>query len=665
MFKTNYLFRAFLVAIVLFVFSCQKNENKEVVFQKEVPVNEDATKVWLRSNDSYQNSKHYFTVFYKYYNNKIKEKKYLEAAEILDVISTKLVFFYDFNKPFLTTIKTFDSCYRNKVPVLKTTFIENYYANYYYDKGNFKKSCDCFKKITLLEPNDYKSCKKIARANYELAYVYYGMGRQNLSLQANHRALKYYTKINDLEGLGSVYSNYTDIYRTMHDKRKAIEYSNAAIKCFVKSKNTYDTYMSLYNKICTYDDFSDVKTAMLIDSVLKAFNKSKFDSAVLKIAFSDFKVLYLLREEKFDVARKILDSVQPLVKKVNSTNWTQDYEVTLAEYVAVTSPKNADINNIKRAIPLLKTNKQYEKLSLFYSVLKKQAVHNNDFKNALAYEEELSNVKDSIGNQQMINKTAELEAKYQIEKKEQQIAIDKKTIVNKNTTIALLASLFVGFVLVLIIYLIGQKQKKLHLEKQNTQLYTKQLLEKTEEERKRIASDLHDSVSHELLSLKNSLEEKTQATNQKIDEIINDIRSISRNLHPIMFDKIGLKESINQMVERAESVNNFMVTAEINYEKVLSSSDELQIYRIVQEALSNIIKYADAIAAKISITENENNIIIEIKDNGKGFNVEETLNSKSSFGLHNIIERSRAIGGHANIISNVKGTIITIEIKKA
>lgn len=108
-----------------------------------------------------------------------------------------------------------------------------------------------------------------------------------------------------------------------------------------------------------------------------------------------------------------------------------------------------------------------------------------------------------------------------------------------------------------------------------------------------------------------------------------------------------------------------MVTAEIDYDSVLSSSDELQIYRIVQEALSNIIKYADAIAAKISITENENSIIIEIKDNGKGFNVEETLNSKSSFGLHNIIERSRAIGGQANITSNTNGTIITIDIKKA
>ena len=201
-------------------------------------------------------------------------------------------------------------------------------------------------------------------------------------------------------------------------------------------------------------------------------------------------------------------------------------------------------------------------------------------------------------------------------------------------------------------------------EKQNAQQYTKQLLEKTEEERKRIASDLHDSVSHELLSLKNIFEEKTDITNSKIDAIINDIRIISRNLHPVMFDKIGLKESIIQLVDRTQLTNNFMVTAEIDYSSDLLSSTELQIYRIVQESLSNIIKYANAIAAKITIQENAKSILIEIKDNGKGFNVSETLNGKMAFGLHNIIERSRAIGGKAEIISNKNGTIITIDIKK-
>ena len=109
--------------------------------------------------------------------------------------------------------------------------------------------------------------------------------------------------------------------------------------------------------------------------------------------------------------------------------------------------------------------------------------------------------------------------------------------------------------------------------------------------------------------------------------------------------------------------NNFFVTADIVYNSSLSTSSELQLYRILQEALSNVIKYSEALAAKITILEKKNIIFIEIKDNGKGFDVINTLNKSDSFGLHNIIERSRAIGGEAKIVSDKNGTIITIEIK--
>ena len=650
--------------VLLVVFACKEDAKNNLYFEKEPPAKEDPTKVWLRKNENYLKNKNYLLVFHKYYEAKIAQKKFLDAAKILDVVSTKLAFFYDFNESFLNTVTEFDQKYRNKVPKLKTTFVDDYFGEYQYDLGNFEKACDYFKKTASLEPNDYKSCYKTARAYYKLSYVYYGMGQQNLSLEANNKALKYSNKINDIEGLGAVYSNYTNIYRAIKDKKKAIQYSNKAIQCFVKTENTYDTYMGLYNKICTYDDFSDSKTSQLIDSVMTAFDKSKFDSDVLKIAFSDWKVLYLLREAKFEEAKKMLDDLKPLVEKVNSDNWTQDYDATVAEYEAMSNPKNANVSSILKEIPSLKANKQYEKLSLFYTVLKKHAIKKNNFKDALVYEEEIRNVSDSMGNRVMQEKIIELETKYQTEKKEQQIVLQEKTITNKNTTIALLASFFIGMFLVIVVYITRQKQKKLKLEKHNAQQYTKQLLEKTEEERKRIASDLHDSVSHELLSLKNTFEEKTDITNHKIDAIINDIRIISRNLHPIMFDKIGLKASVEQLVERTQSVNDFMVTAEVDYSNLLSNSDELQLYRIIQEALSNIIKYANAVAAKITITEKNNLLSIEIKDNGKGFNVTEKLNGKNAFGLHNIIERSRAIGGEAKIHSDTNGTIITIEIKK-
>ncbi|MBC7495379.1 MAG: hypothetical protein H7221_10255, partial [Flavobacterium sp.] len=350
------------------------------------------------------------------------------------------------------------------------------------------------------------------------------------------------------------------------------------------------------------------------------------------------------------------------VQQINSDDLTNEYKIVIAQYEIKKNANYSDFADIKKALPTLIINQQYEKVNMFYSVLQFSALQNNDYKTAYDIEKQKRIITDSIADISTREKIVELDAIYETQKKQQQIALQKTTILNKNTTIALLASLFLGLLLLVIVLITRQKQKKLKLEKQSAQLYTKQLLEKTEEERKRIASDLHDSVSHELLSLKNLFQEKTEITNNKIDAIINDIRIISRNLHPIMFDKIGLKESIIQMVDRTQLVNNFMVSADIEYQTVMLSTTELQIYRIIQEALSNIIKYANAHAAKITIFEEKKTLFIEVKDNGMGFNVAEMLTGNKAFGLHNIIERSRAIGGESKIISDENGTTISIEI---
>lgn len=651
--------------LTLFLFlGCNDRKENGVIFEKEIPVKEEATKAWLHKVENYKKDKNYLSVLYNYYNQKIKERNYLHAAEILDIACVYLADSYDFNAPFMATIKEFDAKYRKEVPALKTTFVDAYLANYYYDKYNLKKACEYFKNITLLEPNDYNSCYNIARAYYDLSYIYYIMGKQNLSLDANQKSFEYFSKIDNPKGLAFVYSNYANIYTAIGDKKRAIENADKAIKAYKSIDNTYNVYIGLINKISIYDFMKDSRKAALIDSTYQAFIDSKDDSKILKIKLYNFKVENLIQENKLTEAKKILDDLKPIVDEIDSDDLTQEYKVTLAQYEIKNNPNYANFEEIKKALPTLINNQQYEKVTMFYGVLQNNAIQNNDFKNALRYEAEKKIIADSIGNIAARGKIAELETIYQTEKKEQQIALQKTAILNKNTTIALLVSLFIGMFLTIVIYIIRQKQKKLKLEKQNAQLYTKQLLEKTEEERKRIASDLHDSVSHELLSLKNSFEEKNEITNTKIDSIINDIRIISRNLHPIMFDKIGLQASIEQLVERTQSVNDFMVTADVNYNGSLSTSDELQVYRIVQEALSNIIKYANAVAAKITVQEKNNSLFIEIKDNGKGFNVSEKLNGKQAFGLHNIIERSRAIGGEAKISSDKNGTVITIEIKK-
>lgn len=660
----NQLKNIVFLIILLFVFACNKEKENNVVFEKETPVKEDATKSYLHKVENYKKDKNYLPTLYKYYNQKIAERNYLKAAEVLDIACIYLADSYDFNDVFMSTIKKFDVEYRKEVPALKTTFVDAYLANYYFDKSNLKKASEYFNNITLLEPNDYNSCYNRARAHYDLSYIHYIMGKQNLSLAANQKSFEYFSKINNPKGLAFVYSNYANIYTAIGDKKRAIINADKAIKAYKSIDNTYNVYIGLINKISIYDFMNDSRKTALIDSTYQAFIDSKDDSKILKIKLFDFKIENLVRANKLVEAEKVIDQLKPIVEEINSDDLTLEYKVAIAQYQIKKNPNYSNFEDIKKALPTLITNQQYEKVNMFYGVLQTSSLQNNDFKNAFFIEKDKRIIADSISDIATRGKIAELEAIYETEKKEQQIQLQKTTILNKNTTIALLVSLFLGLVLIVFIYIVKQKQKKLRIEKQNAQQYTKQLLEKTEEERKRIASDLHDSVSHELLSLKNSFEEKSNITNTKIDSIINDIRIISRNLHPIMFDKIGLKGSVEQLVERTQSVNDFMVTAELDYNESLSTSDELQLYRIIQESLSNIIKYANAVAAKITISENNKSLFVEIKDNGKGFNVVEALNGKNAFGLHNIIERARAIGGEAKIVSDKNGTVVTIEIKK-
>ena len=661
--KKRYICFVLIITLITF-FGCSDKKESNVKFEEQPPIKEDATRTWLHNVENYKKNKNYLTVFYKYYNTIIEEQKYEQAAEVLDFVCMYLADSYDFNNKFMSTLYEFDKKYRAKIPKLKTTFVDSFIANYYYDKYDLKKAIINFKKITSLEPNDYKSCYNIARAYYDLSYVYYITGKQNLSLEANQKSFEYFSKINNPKGLAFVYSNYANIYAAIGDHKRAIENANKAIKAYEKIDNIYNVYIGLINKISLYDYLKDSRKEMLIDSVYQNFQTSKEQSDILKIKIYDFKIENLVLQNKLEEARKLLEKTRTIVEKISSDDLTQEYKVTYTLYKIKSDPNYSDFEDIKKALPTLKENQQYEKVNMFYNVLQSQAIQKNDFKSALQYEEEKQIIADSIGNIATRGKIAELETKYQTEKKEQQIVLQKTTITNKNITIAFLLSAIVGILLIVLALTLRQKQKKLKQEKKVVQQYTKQLLEKTEEERKRIASDLHDSVSHELLSLKNSFEEKTEDTNKKIDAIINDIRIISRNLHPIMFDKVGLKSSIEQLVERAQAVNHFMVTAEIDYSNTLTSAKELQVYRIVQEALSNIIKYSDALAAKITIVEKRDILSIEIKDNGKGFNVTETLNNTTAFGLHNIIERTRMIGGEAKIISDKNGTIITLEIKK-
>jgi two-component system, NarL family, sensor kinase len=348
----------FTLALIISLYACNDKKANGVVFEKEIPAKEDATKAYLHKVENYKKDKNYLSVLYKCYNQKIAARNYVNAAEVLDIVCVYLADSYDYNQTFLATVHDFDAKYRKEVPALKTTFVDAYLAHYSEDKSNLKKATEYYKNITLLEPNDYNSCYNTARAYYDLSYIYYIMGKQNLSLVANQKSFEYFTKINNPKGFAFVYSNYANIYTAIGDKKRAIENADLAIKTYKSIDNTYNVYIGLINKIAIYDFMQDSHKIALIDSTYNAFKNSKEDGKILKLKIYDYKIENLVQANNLLESKKLIDELKPIVEEINSEDLTLEYKVALAQYEIKTNPKYSDFEGIRKVLPTLISNQQ-------------------------------------------------------------------------------------------------------------------------------------------------------------------------------------------------------------------------------------------------------------------------------------------------------------------
>lgn len=229
---------------------------------------------------------------------------------------------------------------------------------------------------------------------------------------------------------------------------------------------------------------------------------------------------------------------------------------------------------------------------------------------------------------------------------------------------------------------IRNENEAIKREKSIQEHFTKSLIESQEKEKKRIAIELHDSIGQNLLIIKNKLlsglrkaEDKVIETSNIKDasdiasQTIKEIREISQNLRPQHLDHLGLTAAIESMIEKVAE------TSEINFQFSLddidncfTSENEINLYRLMQEAMNNIIKHSEASKVNIFIKRVGTVIDLNIEDNGKGFNTDKLNSGKQKgrgFGMVSMFERARILGDELKLISKENGgtkLLLNIEI---
>ena len=182
------------------------------------------------------------------------------------------------------------------------------------------------------------------------------------------------------------------------------------------------------------------------------------------------------------------------------------------------------------------------------------------------------------------------------------------------------------------------------------------IIQKQDEEKQRISRDLHDDLGQELSYLKMNTELMNKPA---VDRILNKIRAISYNLSPIKIIDSSIKDLLTELIIEAEKSNLFF-SYEIDDVFIKSNEVKINLYRIVQEALSNIIKHAKAENVRITLKKKDAYLIVEIQDNGIGISSQE---NNKAIGISSMKERSKIIDANLLIETNEKGTRIKLKLK--
>ncbi|WP_425551534.1 tetratricopeptide repeat-containing sensor histidine kinase [Chryseobacterium gleum] len=312
-------------------------------------------------------------------------------------------------------------------------------------------------------------------------------------------------------------------------------------------------------------------------------------------------------------------------------------------------------------------------------------------------EQVYNNLKLVEENQRERLKFSELES----EKKEQQLRLAKLETQQKNNDINSYKKLLafkekintyyvffiIFFIILIFLLLYAYKQRarsikrrdELHAlameqEKQNSKISTlTALLQGQEQERGRLARDLHDGLGgllsgtkHQLSYLNphqsENLQEGISKSLEQIDGAVEELRRVAHNLMPDLLMKYGLEVAIEEFASRISNNALDIHTEFINYSNSLSQEKQLIIYRIIQELVNNAIKHAETSEIIIQISEEQNQLNVTVEDNGKGFDLA-ALDVRKTAGFHNIELRVQFLKGTMNITSELNiGTSIEIQI---
>ncbi len=484
-----------------------------------------------------------------------------------------------------------------------------------------------------------KMTRESATANNNIGIVYSFNNLNDKAIEYHLKAKTEFEKLQNKKGVSEVYNNIAIIYANEGDLQKSLEYFKYSLAIENDLKDQKGIAESLNNVGAVYYYMESVDSALVYFEKSAELEKAIGNYSGVGASYNNIAQV-LLEKNRATEAKVYIDS---------AFYYAQNYKVATDIEVALENYSN-----------YYQANKQPEK--------------------ALDYYKRYTIFKDSIKNMDVKNKIAELEIEYQSEKKEKHILIQRAELAENERDISEKNSFILGLVgLAAVISLLGflvynqQKLKNKQLKKEGE---LKEALVKIEtqnrlqDQRLHISRDLHDNIGAQLTfiissldnlkygfklpeNLNTKLETISQFTTATIYELRDTIWAMNKSA--ISFE--DLQSRISNFIEKANKSSDsiafsFNVNEDVESNKLFTSVQGMNIYRIIQESVNNALKYANPTTINVNFSIKENTFEMTIIDNGTGFDMTKIT---YGHGLENIKKRAHELDADLEIMSSEKG----------
>lgn len=590
--------------------------------------------------------------------------------------------------------------YMHKAEQLNRKFIPNRFEGiinvcfieYYYYKADYKNAIlYAFKNVELAKRN--KDDKLLARSYNNVTAVYNRFGQYKSALEYAQITLDLTEKINDTFNLPFRLANICRIYSDVNQYRKAIYFGLKGIMLAKRYNNTSGLLLNMNNVAVAYSGLYMVDSAIYYyDQQIKIGKKENLS---LHVIMGNINIIMALYKKGNPSSMK--ERINETNKYITGFGIGDDNEMIAYLHVANACNEICS-NNLDKAekyildgIKIAEKDSNVDATMSLYDLYSKLFYLKGNIKQGELYYYKFDSIREAIFSDELKQYALDIETKYETQKKENEILKQEQQIKKRNTWLAILGVILTASLL--LFYFINkyqknknlllenekknQQQKIIELEREKQLQATNAILKGQEEERSRIAKDLHDGLGGLLSGVKyslNTMKENVilssenalsfERTVDMLDSGIQELRRVAHNMMPENLIKFGLDTALRDFCNSITNTGKLKVIYNSfdmqNYQA--DNNVNITVYRIIQELINNTMKHASASECIVQLNSNENTLYVTVEDNGNGFDYN-SLNVNKGAGWTNINNRITFLKGKIKVESSKEiGTSVNIEI---